>query len=76
MVQLVDLKSAKDPACDPDKVLENAKGHFESVLVLGYSKGSEVIEAYASLNLTAAQIFFLMEQFKHKLLNGDYYDED
>lgn len=76
MVQLVEIKHKKDPAHDPDTVLENAKGHFESVLVLGYSKDSEVIEAYASLNLTAAQIFFLMEQFKHKLLNGDYYDED
>lgn len=76
MSDLKVVNLAQPPARDPDVVLEKAKGCFEAVLVLGYSKDEGAIEAFASLNLTPAEIFFMMEQFESKLINGDYTGEN
>ena len=67
--KVVDLRN--DPATNPDVVLEKAVGEYESVLIIGYDKDG-VLDARASLNQDAKSILFMLEQFKNKLLNGDY----
>ena len=67
VVRLADIR----PALAPDKVLSEAAGQFESVFVIGHDHNGE-LDARASLNLTYAQILFLIETFKFKLLNGEY----
>jgi hypothetical protein len=61
----------KDAALDPDAVLSQAIGQYDSVIVLGWDKEGE-LDARASLNLDQADIHWLISVFKHKLLNGDY----
>ena len=71
-MKVVDLNS--DPARNPDVVLEKAKGHYETVVVVGYDKDG-VLDVRGSTNQDVKSILFMMEQFKNKLLNGDYKDE-
>ena len=61
----------KDAALDPDAVLSQAIGQYDSVIVLGWDKEGE-LDARASLNLDQADIHWLISVFQHKLLNGDY----
>jgi hypothetical protein len=72
-MKVVDLNS--DPARNPDVVLEKAKGQYESVVVIGYDNEG-ILDVRASTNQDAKSILFMMEQFKNKLLNGDYRDEE
>lgn len=59
------------PDRDADNVLKGAVGQYESVVIIGFDLDGE-FDAQASLNMTQAQILWLVEQFKMKLLNGDY----
>ena len=61
----------KDAAKNPDHVLAESSGVYESVLVLGWGK-DQMLNARASLNLTATDINWLIDVFKAKLINGDY----
>lgn len=61
----------KNAANNPDNVLEQAIGVYDQVLVLGYDKDGE-LDARASLNIDAANILWLIEWFKAKLVTGDY----
>ena len=63
-----------DTALNPDNVLDKAKGEYESVFVIGYDHEG-IMDARSTTNLNAAQILFLLECFKNKLLNGDYADD-
>lgn len=59
-------------ANNPDAVLEQAVGAYESVLILGYDKDGN-FDFRASLNLKdGGDILWLMESFKTKLMNGDF----
>jgi len=62
------------PALNPDNVLEQAGGQYESVLVIGWGKDGE-LDARASLNLEHEDCLWLVEKFKRKMLDGDYGDE-
>lgn len=73
-LEIVNIHESQ-PARNPDTVLEAAKGQYSAVFVIGYTKDDEVLDARASINLTARDILFLLEQFKNKLLNGDYYED-
>jgi hypothetical protein len=64
----------KDAADNPDNVLEQAIGEYESVYILGYGKDG-YLDARASTNMTQEQILWLLETFKAKMMNGDYSDE-
>lgn len=64
----------KGAAKDPDAVLEQALGKYESVFIIGYDKEGE-IDPRASINLSGEELLFLIEDFKHKWLNGDYGEE-
>ncbi len=61
-------------AQNPDHVLNEAKGEYESVLIIGYDKEG-YMDIRASTNLTAKDISWLIDTFKHKLINGDYGEE-
>lgn len=59
------------PTMDPDHVLEQAVGVYGDCLIIGYDKEG-YLDVRASLSLTTSKILLLMEQFKFKLLSGDY----
>lgn len=56
---------------NPDLVLEQAIGEYESVIILGYDKNGE-LDARASLDLHGKDCNWIIDVFKNKLLNGDY----
>lgn len=58
-------------AKDPDLVLEQAKGLFNDVFVMGYDEGGEM-DARASMDFSVKDILFCMDIFRFKLLNGEY----
>ena len=72
MTNVVNILGA---AQDPDVVLDEAKGEYESVLVMGWSSEGS-LDVRASLNLTNKDCLWLVEQFKHNLLHGDYLGDD
>jgi len=61
----------KNAAEDPDNVLEQAAGHYQDVLILGWNK-LDCLEVRSSLGLDVRDLLELVEMFKFKLLNGDY----
>lgn len=64
-----------DAAKDADNVLEQAMGNYSEVLVLGWDKDGN-FDARATLGLKdGADILWLIEVFKTKLMNGDYMGE-
>lgn len=73
MAEIIDLFQ-KEPAENPDTVLEKAIGNYESVVVIGWDKDG-ILDARASLNINSEQINWLISIFQRKLLNGDYFDE-
>lgn len=61
-----------DAAKRADNVLEQAMGVYDQVLVIGYDKDGN-LEARATLGLKdGGDILWLVETFKHKLMNGYY----
>lgn len=65
----------KDAADYPDNVLEQAVGCYESVLIIGWDVDG-FLDIRSSTNLNTSDILYLVDKFKHKLLNGDYVTED
>lgn len=62
-------------AKNPDAVLEQAVGEYESVFIIGWSKDG-AMDVRSSTNLECKDILWLIEVFKKKMLNGDYFEED
>ena len=61
-----------DAAKEADNVLEQAHGAYDQVLILGWDKNGD-LDARATLGLkNGADVLWLMETFKHKLLSGDF----
>jgi hypothetical protein len=68
-------EAGKPPShTSPDHLLEKAKGVYSSVLVLGWDKDDE-LNVRSTSTLRCCDLLFLIEQFKHNMLNGDYSDE-
>ena len=63
----------KNAAENPDAVLEQAIGQYDSVIIIGWNKDG-VLDPRASLNLSQSEIHWLISVFQSKLLNGDYSD--
>lgn len=61
------------PADDPDEVLQQAKGAYSDVLIIGYSNDG-TLEVRAN-NIDSTVCLMLVEQFKKNLLDGVYSDE-
>ena len=67
-MKVVDIKSR----LTADEVLENAKTHYKDVVILGYNH-DDMLEAFSSSGMVHKdKICFLLEQFKHKLLTGEW----
>ena len=64
---------SKDAAKDPDNVIEQALGEYESVFMVGYDKDGR-LAARASTNISQSDILWLIESFKHDMLSGEYSD--
>lgn len=64
---------SKGAAKNPDAVLERAVGVYDQVFVIGYDKDGQ-FDARASLGFKTRDIFFVIDAFKFKVLNGDYGD--
>ena len=61
-----------DAAKDADNVLEQALGTYDEVVIIGWDKDGE-LDCRATLGLKdGGDVLWLIELFKHKLLNGDY----
>lgn len=58
-------------ASNPDNVLELAIGNYEKVFIIGYDNDGN-LDARSSTNMTHESILWLLDKFKHKMLNGDY----
>ena len=54
---------------NPDNVLEQAKGEYENVVIIGYDSEGR-IDARASTNLNRMQILWMIEAFKSNTLMG------
>lgn len=59
------------PAREADEVLKCALGVYDDCIVIGWDKDGE-LDARATLGLSPAGVLWLMEQFKAKLIGGDY----
>ena len=70
MAKVINLR----PALDPDEVLKNAQGEYESVLIIGYDHEGQ-LDARASLNIDHKEALWLAEAFKNNLINGEYNSE-
>ncbi len=64
----------KNAAENPDNVLEQAIGTYDEVLIIGWDKSDELI-VRANLKISGRDALWLVEQFKVKLLRGDYADD-
>lgn len=65
----------KDAANEPDAVLEQAIGQYDAVFIIRWDKQG-ILDPRSSLNLTQAEIHWLLSVFQQKLLNGDYTDDE
>lgn len=64
----------KNAASNPDNVLEQAIGEYDSVLTLGYTKDGDM-QVRASLNLTQSDINWMIDSLKKDMLEGLYADD-
>ena len=58
-------------AKNPDAVLEQSQGEFDYVLIIGWDKEG-CLDARSNLGLSNEQALWLVEEFKFKLIHGDY----
>jgi len=56
------------PAADPDEVLRQAIGQYDSVVVMGWNKDG-AFSGRSSLNIEVAEILLLVEIFKAAILS-------
>ena len=56
---------------DADTVLNDAKGNYTSVLVIGWDKEG-YLDTRSTNNLDQKDCLYLAQMFSNKLLNGDY----
>lgn len=56
---------------NPDNVLEQAVGVYDKVFVIGYDKNGE-LNVRSSMNFKVREVFFALDAFKFKVLNGEY----
>jgi len=61
-------------AVNPDTVLEEAKNEYNSLVIIGWDKHGN-LDARATTNLSAAEVYWLISVFQQKLLQGDYLDD-
>lgn len=60
---------------NPDNVLKQAMGVYDTVLIIGLDKDG-YLDARASTNLKHSQALWFLEKFKWNLLAGLYEEDD
>lgn len=65
----------KEAAGKPDNVLEQAVGAYDQVFIIGYDKEGK-LDVRSTTNFRLREIFFALEAFKFKVLNGEYDTEE
>jgi coenzyme F420-reducing hydrogenase delta subunit len=62
---------------NPDSVLESALGELDCVIVIGYTKGDDGVEYFASSIADGSLCVWLLQRYIHKLmLETDRVDEE
>ncbi|MDD5084232.1 MAG: hypothetical protein PHT88_04895 [Candidatus Moranbacteria bacterium] len=74
MSNVVNLHEYTRLAIDPDNVLEGAKGELAEVLVIGHCKDGS--DWFAASTSDGGKLLWLLELFKHKLMRGDFGEDD
>lgn len=70
MAKILEFDGITGLNLEPDKVLEEAKGCLESVLILGRDKDGDLFVASSSSD--GAQALWDVEDFKYRMFNGDF----
>ena len=70
MGEVVKLYTAKSDE-NPDSVLEQCLGEYNDVFVIGFDK-DDILDFRATTTLSKERILWMLEQFKYKLMRGDY----
>lgn len=65
----------RNAADNPDNVLEQAVGEYESVLILGWNRDGNLDVRSSSNLVDGGDLLWLVEKFKFNLLAGDYSGE-
>ena len=60
---------------NPDHVLEEAKGNYQDVLIIGWDKEGN-FDVRSNSSVDGKTSLWLAQTFANKLLNGDYYPGD
>ena len=63
-----------EKSIDANTVLDEAKGNYTSVLVIGWDNEG-YLDTRSTNNLDQKDCLYLAQMFTHKLLNGDYAPE-
>lgn len=58
----------------PDAVLEQSIGNYDQVLIIGYDSAGQM-DVRSSTNISCRDILWLIETFKQKMINGDYFED-
>ncbi|RLC00789.1 MAG: hypothetical protein DRH90_17650 [Deltaproteobacteria bacterium] len=62
---------SRNAASDPDFVLDKCKGAYQDVLIIGWDKEGR-LDVRSNMGMTPRDALWMVEQFKQKLVRGDY----
>lgn len=65
----------KGAAKDPDVVLERAIGNYQDVLIIGWNKEDQ-LDVRSNTELSHKDCLWLVKNFEHRLLRGDYFPDE
>jgi len=57
-------------AADADDILEDAKGNFKELIIIGWDKRDDFLRAMSSSSLSSADTIFLMKLFETALVTN------
>lgn len=58
------------PSKSPNEVLENAKGNFKDVIVIGFNEEGFLV-SIRSMGLSRAEVILALEMYKADMLSGE-----
>jgi len=61
-------------AADADDILEDAKGNFKELIIIGWDKQDDFLRAMSSSSLSSADTVFLMKLFETALMTSTLQD--
>lgn len=70
MGEIVDFDGFTRLDIDPDRVLDQAIGKLDSVLLIGWEKGEDGRQYVASSTANGAELVWMLELAKKRLIDG------